>query len=53
MPLTNCKEQDVPTPRMLMGLVREKAREIGRDLILKAFFDKLKSLNFVLNYENS
>lgn len=32
---------------------REKTREVGRNLILKALFDRLKSLNFVLNYENS
>lgn len=51
MPLTNCKEQDVPTHGVLYG-VREKAREVGRGLILKALFDRLKSLNFVVNYEN-
>lgn len=41
----------MPTHGVLYG-VREKAREVGRGLILKALFDRLKSLNFVVNYEN-
>ena len=34
-----------PTHGMLMGVVREKAREI--EMILKVLYDWLKSLNFV------